>query len=46
MWAEITYPFPNFNGAVVEVWEIIRNFISHFAGYVIAIHAGIKLNPC
>ena len=23
MWDEITYPFPNFNGATVEVWEWI-----------------------
>ena len=21
VWDEITYPFPNFNGAAVEVWE-------------------------
>ena len=29
MWQEITYPFPNFNGCNVEVWEwiIISNFI-------------------
>ena len=24
---EITYPFPNLNGATVEVWEWKRNFI-------------------
>ena len=30
MWDEITYPFPNFNGATVEVWERISNFIPHF----------------
>ena len=24
---EITYPIPNFNGATVEVWEWISNFI-------------------
>ena len=23
MWDEITYPFPNFNGATAEVWEWI-----------------------
>ena len=28
VWGEITYPFPNFNGATVEVWEWISNFIS------------------
>ena len=27
MWDVITYPFPNFNGATVEVWEWISNFI-------------------
>ena len=35
MWDEITYPFPNFNGATVEVWEWISNFIPHFTGHVI-----------
>ena len=29
MWDEITYPFPNFNGATVEVWEWTSNFIPH-----------------
>ena len=29
-WGEITYPFPNFNGSTVEVWEWISNFITHF----------------
>ena len=32
---EITYPFPNFNGATVEVWGWISNFIRHFTGQVI-----------
>ena len=31
----ITYPLPNFNGATVEVWEWISNFIPHFTGHVI-----------
>ena len=35
VWDEITYPFPNFNGATVEVWEWISNFIPHFTGTVI-----------
>ena len=26
---EITYPFPNFNGEMVEVWEWINNSIQH-----------------
>ena len=30
VWGEITYPFPNFNGAVVDVWGWISNFIPHF----------------
>ena len=30
MWDEITYPFANFNGATVEVWEWINNYILHF----------------
>ena len=34
-WDEITYPFPNFNGGTVEVWEWICNFIPHFIVYVI-----------
>ena len=29
MWDGIRYPFPKFNGATVEVWERIRNFIPH-----------------
>ena len=33
VWCEIPYPFPNFNDAAVEVWELIRNFIPHFAGH-------------
>ena len=32
---ESTYPFSNFNVAAVEVWELIKNFIPHFSGYVI-----------
>ena len=27
-WDEITYPFPNFNGPIVEVWEWISSFIA------------------
>ena len=32
---EITYPFPNFNGTTVEVWEWISNLILHFIRNVI-----------
>ena len=35
MWNEITFPFPNFNGATIEVWEWVSNFIPHFTGHVI-----------
>ena len=30
VFVEITYPFSNFNGAAVEVWEWINNFIPYF----------------
>ena len=30
VWDEITYPFPKFNGATVEVWEWMNNFILYF----------------
>ena len=30
MWDEITYPFPNFNGATVVFLELISHFIPHF----------------
>ena len=29
LWNEITYPFPNLNGAIVEAWDWISCFISH-----------------
>ena len=35
VWDEIAYSFLNFNGETDDVWEWIRNFISHFTGYVI-----------
>ena len=35
MWDEIIFPFPNFNGSAVEVWEWIKYFIPHFIGHVI-----------
>ena len=38
---EITYPFPNFNGGTVEVWEWISNLILHFTGHVWFYHAEI-----
>ena len=46
-WGEITYPFPNFNGRTVQVWEGIGNFTSHFImGVIFFIHSGNKVNPC
>ena len=30
MWDEITYPFSNFNGCTVDVWEWINNVIPHY----------------
>ena len=36
VWDEITYPFQNFNGCTVEVWEWINNSIPYFTGHVIA----------
>ena len=46
VWDEITYPFTNFNGATVEVWEWINDFVSYSTGMWLLIHAGIKIDPC
>ena len=35
VWDEITYQFPNVNGATVEVRDSIINFIPQFTGHVI-----------
>ena len=35
VWDGITYPFQDFNGATVEVWEWISTFIPHFVMDVI-----------
>ena len=40
---EITCPFPNSNGATVEVWEWVNYFISIFITDVITYTCGIKL---
>ena len=42
MWDEITYPFPNFNGCTVELWEWISNVIPHLCAYLSML--GLKLN--
>ena len=39
VWDEITYPFPNFKCATIEVWECISNLIPHFTGHMI-------ISPC
>ena len=44
MWDKITYPFPNSNGATVEVWELISYFIPHITEYWLLIHGGITVN--
>ena len=31
VWDKITYPFSNSNGAAVEIWEELDNFIPPFA---------------
>ena len=47
MWDEITYPFQNLNGAAVEVWKWVSNFIPYFTGmWACSPYAGIKVNPC
>ena len=38
MWIEFTYPFPNVDGATVEVWERVST-LSHAL-------AGIKVRSC
>ena len=35
VWGEVTYPFPNLNGATIEVCERISNFFPHLIGHVI-----------
>ena len=42
MWKKITYPFPNFNSAIVEVGEWVSNYVLHFRGHVIT----YPVNPC
>ena len=43
---EIINPFLNFNGATVEVYEWISNFIHTLQCMWLLIHAGIKVKPC
>ena len=46
MWDAIIYPLPNFNGATIEVWQWISNFIPHFKWIKLHIQAGIEVKPC
>ena len=43
---KITYPFLNFHGAIVGVYEWISYFTPHFIMDVTFIYAGIKVKPC
>ena len=43
---EWNYPFPNFHGATVQVWEWISNFIPHFIMNVITYPCLIQISPC
>ena len=43
VWDEITYPFPNFNGCTIEVWEWISNFISNFLMVITRTSLHLKL---
>ena len=51
MWHGVAYPFPNFNGGNVEVYEWTRNFIPHFTLWAL-IYAGLQfiramgIHPC
>ena len=46
MWNKITYPFPNFNGATVEILEQDELFSTIFYWEWLLIHAEIKVTPC
>ena len=35
LWDEITYPFPNFSGHTIKVWEWISNVIPHLIGHLL-----------
>ena len=44
VWDEINHQFPNFNGATIEVWDWISNFISHYWMYEYLSILRLKLN--
>ena len=41
----ITYPFPNFNGATIEVWERINDSPNNLLGVLLLIRVEIKVDP-
>ena len=45
MMGEITYPFPNLNGAGIEVWESINNFSPHFTPMWLKLNQVSKRGP-
>ena len=45
VWAYITFPFPDFIGATVDVWVRINNFTPYFIMDVIASQCS-QVNPC
>ena len=45
MWLEINYPFPNFNGATLAIWERINNFIAQFIFYHQTINYNLYKHP-
>ena len=46
VWSALTYLFPNFNGATVEVWARVSNSSHTFLGIWLLTHVGIKVAPC
>ena len=46
VWDEITYPFPNFNGATVYVWEWISNLNHSLLSMWLLRHAGVEVKSC
>ena len=43
---EIIYPFPNFNGCIVGVWEGITIFIPHFTAATKKTHTPTDISSC
>ena len=46
VWDDFFYPFPNFNGCTVEIWEWIIYFTPLFIMDVITYHADIQIHLC